>query len=102
MVGGYVHVYELDVAPAHAGQRLGARLLDAAAAWGAARGVASVSLMTFRDVPWNAPYYARLGFVEVADHLARCPAHVGLWIAQAMAGLDMARRVFLIRGPVVS
>jgi hypothetical protein len=26
------------------------------------RNVAALTLTTFRDVPWNAPYYARLGF----------------------------------------
>jgi hypothetical protein len=24
-----------------------------------------VTLTTFRDIPWNAPYYARLGFSEL-------------------------------------
>ncbi len=26
-----------------------------------------MTLTTYRDVPWNAPYYARLGFEVVAD-----------------------------------
>ena len=26
-----------------------------------------MSLCTFRDLPWNGPFYARLGFVEVRD-----------------------------------
>jgi hypothetical protein len=32
-------------------------------------GRAAITLTTFRDVPWNAPYYERLGFtvVEPAD-----------------------------------
>ena len=29
---------------------------------GPAKGLASLTLTTFRDVPWNAPFYARLGF----------------------------------------
>ncbi len=27
-----------------------------------ARGIATVTLCTFRDIPWNAPFYQRLGF----------------------------------------
>ena len=30
-------------------------------------GIAEVVLSTFRDAPWNAPYYARLGFHIVDD-----------------------------------
>jgi hypothetical protein len=26
-----------------------------------------VTLTTFRDVPWNAPYYARLGFAVIDE-----------------------------------
>jgi hypothetical protein len=26
-----------------------------------------MTLTTFRDVPWNAPFYARRGFAEVLD-----------------------------------
>jgi hypothetical protein len=39
------------------------------AALAAADGRAAITLTTFRDVPWNAPYYERLGFtvVEPAD-----------------------------------
>jgi hypothetical protein len=30
-------------------------------------GLTSVTLTTFADVPWNGPYYARLGFEVVPD-----------------------------------
>ncbi len=59
---GQVFVRELDVHPDHAGHRLGARLLDGAGRWGARRGARWLTLTTFAEVPWNAPYYARLGF----------------------------------------
>jgi GNAT superfamily N-acetyltransferase len=57
-----VFVRELDVHPDHAGRRLGARLLDAAGDWAARHGAQWLTLTTFAEVPWNAPYYARLGF----------------------------------------
>ena len=33
-------------------------------AWARARGFTAVSLTTFRRVPFNAPFYARAGFVD--------------------------------------
>jgi GNAT superfamily N-acetyltransferase len=46
--------------------RIGAALLDAVAERARAAGLDGLSLSTFREAPWNAPYYRRLGFVEVA------------------------------------
>jgi hypothetical protein len=41
---------------------LGAQLLDFAQDHASDFGVQGLSLTTFRDVRWNAPYYSRLGF----------------------------------------
>lgn len=48
-------------------QRLGIGrcLLRAAIHEGRLRNLASVTLTTFRDVPWNAPFYAMHGFLEL-------------------------------------
>lgn len=62
-----LYVAQLSVHPGHAGHRLGARLLDRVAEFHGPRGVQRLTLTTFRDLPWNAPYYARLGFREVPD-----------------------------------
>ena len=34
----------------------------------------SVTLTTFRDLPWNAPFYQRMGFVELT--LAQADRHL--------------------------
>ena len=39
-------------------------LLRAACAWAATQGFAELTLATYRDVPWNGPFYASEGFVE--------------------------------------
>ncbi len=65
-IDGAAYIEELDVLPEHAGHRLGARLIDAVATLGAERGLPALTLSTFRDVPWNAPYYRRLGFTDIA------------------------------------
>ena len=55
-----------DVHPDHGRRGLGARLLRAVLDLARARGCGVVTLTTYRDLPWNAPFYARHGFAEVA------------------------------------
>ena len=57
----------MSVSPAHRGARIGAALIDHVAGLARASGRSAVTLTTFRDIPWNAPYYARLGFRELAE-----------------------------------
>lgn len=66
VVDGCAHVEQVSVHPAHAGQRIGAMLIDHVAGWAIRHGLAALTLITFRGVPWNAPYYERLGFHELA------------------------------------
>jgi GNAT superfamily N-acetyltransferase len=55
------HIEEVCVAPSHARRRVGAALIEHLAAIARSEGRAALTLTTFRDVPWNAPYYQRLG-----------------------------------------
>jgi GNAT superfamily N-acetyltransferase len=87
-----VHLHELDVHPQHAGQGLGRRLIEAAAAWARAQGASALTLTTFGDVPWNGPYYARLGF-RTLDLATLAPALLEVRQEEANAGLPMAQRV---------
>src|SRR4051794_9303728 len=66
VVDGNAHVEQVSVAPARRGRGLGAALIDARSEAARAEGRPALTLTTFRDVPWNAPYYARLGFAVVA------------------------------------
>lgn len=65
VVDGCAYIEQVSVHPAHAGQRIGAMLLDHVAAWAARHRLRALTLVTFRGVPWNAPYYERLGFREL-------------------------------------
>ena len=87
---GGLYVEQLDVLPAFAGRRIGAALLDAVGE----RTSGGLTLSTFRDVPWNAPYYARLGFAEV-DVLT--PAMAEIRAEHLARGLDEDARVFMRR-----
>ncbi len=66
-VDGCLHIEQVSVDPAHAGRRIGAALIDHVAGVALAAGRPALTLTTFRDVPWNAPYYARLGFSELPE-----------------------------------
>jgi GNAT superfamily N-acetyltransferase/catechol 2,3-dioxygenase-like lactoylglutathione lyase family enzyme len=59
---GAAHIEEMDVLPPHGGRGLGTLLLDQVCAWAQAQGHPAVTLSTFRDVPWNAPFYSKNGF----------------------------------------
>lgn len=70
VVDGAAHIEQVSVDPAHAGRRLGAALIDEVERWAAERRLPWLTLTTFTEVPWNAPYYERLGFrVVPADEL---------------------------------
>jgi 4-diphosphocytidyl-2-C-methyl-D-erythritol kinase len=66
--GDSIGVAEIDVLPTWGRRGIGAALLEHACDWARAAGYRSIELGTLRDVPWNAPFYGRHGFVEVNKH----------------------------------
>jgi GNAT superfamily N-acetyltransferase len=78
LVDGCAHIDQVSVSPAHARRGLGAALIEHLAATARAEGRPALTLTAFRDVPWNAPYYERLGFaiVEPRDQGAELAALV--------------------------
>ena len=48
------------------GRGTGRALVAAAVDEGQRRRLPAITLTTFRTIPWNAPFYARIGFVEIA------------------------------------
>lgn len=94
--GDGLHLEEIDVHPDHARKGLGARLLGAAEARARELGHRALTLTTDRHVPWNAPYYERLGFREIPpEHWT--PALAERVADEARRGLDPARRVVMRR-----
>jgi GNAT superfamily N-acetyltransferase len=95
MIGhGGPHLDEIDVHPRHGRRGLGAALVWTVCEWASLSGHAEVTLTTFRSLPWNMPFYARLGFREMpADELS---AELRAVVEDETArGLDPARRVVM-------
>jgi GNAT superfamily N-acetyltransferase len=90
-VDGATHVHQVSVHPSHARQGIGAALIEHVT-----RGDRPVTLTTFRDVPWNAPYYERLGFQAVTE---TSPGLAGIMREEASRGLDPASRVAMVLLP---
>ncbi|MCC3278944.1 GNAT family N-acetyltransferase [Arthrobacter sp. zg-Y40] len=66
-VDGEAHLEQLSVHPDAAGAGLGRTLVKAALGWAREQGYGSMTLCTFADVPFNAPFYASCGFEVVVD-----------------------------------
>jgi GNAT superfamily N-acetyltransferase len=67
VIDGHAHLEQLSVLPEHQRQGIGAELTRAAMAEARALGFDRLSLCTYRDVPWNGPFYRGLGFTEVTE-----------------------------------
>ena len=89
------HLRELNVHSEHAGRGLGRRLVETVVASARAKSCARVVLTTFVEIPFNGPWYERLGFVAVD------PDELDGWIAderaeEAREGLDRKPRQAMV------
>jgi ribosomal protein S18 acetylase RimI-like enzyme len=57
-----LHIWELAVRLDVQNRGIGRRLIDVATAFACEHRLRSLTLTTFASVPWNAPWYRRLGF----------------------------------------
>jgi GNAT superfamily N-acetyltransferase len=89
--GPELHIVELSVLPDRQGQGIGRALIEAALARAHNDGLTAVTLTTFRDVPWNAPFYARIGFGEVPP-LALSARLAAIRADESRHGLPAERR----------
>jgi len=93
-VDGVAHIEQVSVDPAHAGRGLGAALIEHVAGWARAHGSPALTLTTFTEVAWNAPYYERLGFRRLTS---LTPGLRAIRAEEAAHGLDEWPRVAMRR-----
>ncbi|HTE39794.1 MAG TPA: GNAT family N-acetyltransferase [Steroidobacteraceae bacterium] len=87
-----MHIHEIDVHPEHARRGLGASLIQHVGQWARERGVAGITLTTYRHVPWNAPFYERMGF-RILDEAELTSALRDIQIHERSMGWKVSARV---------
>ena len=96
VVDGNLHIEQVSVHPCHARRGVGRLLIDHLAEQAKASGTPALTLTTFADVPWNAPYYTRCGFVTLDDS-DLTPGLRAIRRREADHGLDRWPRVCMRR-----
>jgi len=89
---GGAHVDEMDVMPDYGRQGIGTRLMHTLIDWARSNNYPALTLVTFRHLPWNAPFYEGMGFMSMAT------SEIGSELAsllqeEGMAGIDLHQRV---------
>lgn len=86
-----LHIWQMAVHRDQQGRGIGRRLVAAAKQFATEHEVNALTLTTFKEVPWNEPYYQKLGFITLGyeDLGSRLR---GVLDAEEQAGLPAARR----------
>jgi GNAT superfamily N-acetyltransferase len=95
-VDGAAHIEQVTVHPVRARQGIGRALIEYAAQWARTRGLPALTLTTYVDVPWNGPYYERLGFHHLARH-EETPGLRAIRDHESVSGLDIWPRMSMRR-----
>ncbi len=93
-LGSRLHLEELDVLPEHGGLGIGTALVDAIERWARANRFREIALTTFRDVPWNAPFYQKLEY-EIVGEPDLDTVFLAWLKGDGARGLDQTRRVVM-------
>jgi GNAT superfamily N-acetyltransferase len=93
--GDFLHLRELSVDPDHGRRGLGSALVRAVIERCRARAMQGVTLTTFRAVPFNAPFYAGIGFVELPLEQAPPPLP-GVFHQELPEGIDADARLLMV------
>lgn len=86
-----LHIWELSVHADFQRMGIGKRLIEEAYEYASGHGLSALTLTTFSDVSWNAPWYAQLGFQIVSTSAEQRLRQ--LLDAEVKHGLPASRRV---------
>jgi predicted N-acetyltransferase YhbS len=89
---GRAHILEIAVTLDRQSRGYGRALIVATEEWAVSEGFHEMTLTTFRDVAWNAPFYARLGY-DAFDIGPDRPELAALIADEAAAGAHNAPRI---------
>jgi predicted N-acetyltransferase YhbS len=89
-----LYLEEIDVLPKHGRKGIGSALVKTVCACATRRGYGIVSLSTFRNIPWNEPFYSKLGFCPV-DEADLTVGFQQIRVKELEAGLPISDRVIM-------
>ena len=93
---GHFHVVELSVAQEFQGKGVGTHLMARMTEELRREGYEMVTLTTYRSLPWNGPWYARMGFLEV-NPLDMGTKYMDILENERQQGLDMTQRCMMLK-----
>lgn len=93
--GGTLYLDQISVHPDYGRNGVGAALVTRVIDEAKARKIRRVTLSTFRDLPWNGPFYRKMGFRELKQ------SELADWMLELEAiqaeSLDITQRCFMVR-----
>jgi len=92
IIDGEAYLQEVGVLPEFGRRGIGRRLVNSVITWARVEGFKSVLLVTFKHLPWNAPFYAKLGFRKV-QRASHGPEISQLFHEEKARGIDIDNRV---------
>lgn len=95
-VDGNAYLQQIDVHPSHGRRGIGRKLVEGVCIWAKHQNYHRVLLSTFRDIEWNAPLYAKLGFQILAE-AELTSGFQQIRRKEAEAGLPFDQRVIMYR-----
>ena len=89
------HLHELSVIPEYSRQGIGTELTHRIINGAKQKNFNQLTLSTFRDIPWNAPFYRKMGFSEI-NQSDISPGLENIRNQEAKAGLPIDERVLMV------
>ncbi|QQS45152.1 MAG: GNAT family N-acetyltransferase [Acidobacteriota bacterium] len=90
------HLHELSVDPDHGRRGIGTKLTKEVIHWANQTGKKRMTLSTFRDIAWNAPFYEKLGFREMKEEEMGSELKK-IRIKESEMGLPIEERVLMVK-----
>ena len=92
-----LHIWEIAVEQSRQRQGIGKQLIEAAVEIAERNRAAAITLTTFREVPWNAPLYEKLGF-QLLGEAELTPRLLQTLKKEKQAGLPIEQRCAMRMG----
>ena len=88
-----LHPNEISMHPDHGQKGLGTRLMKEIIQWAKDRAYQSITLTTFIHLPWNAPFYQKLGFKILGE--SELNPRLKKILAKEAEGIDISKRIVM-------